>query len=489
MSSFIERIPSTKLIDSLRYSGYNNYSAICDIVDNSVDAKATEIRINIKLNDNGIEEIEIVDNGHGMDQETVIEALRLGSETEKNRQEDLGRFGLGLTTASISMGKRLKVISCKDDKWSYGIQDIEHQKRTREWQYDGGVASDRDRNYARSRMGHSKSGTVVIISEVDRIDHKTPRVFIAHLTQAVGQIFRYFIQSGVKIFINKKLVEEVDPLYLSEEETKIYYEDIFKVGEQDVKIRLVAISSSHKVNQTTQGFYVVRNKREIAEGEDLDLFTKNNELNRFRGEIIFNAELDEVMGVNFTKKQIKPQDSIVSELKQILLPRITEIRKKLIEERRVSNLDDLNNKPAEEKVKEVAPHLLMPEAPAERRNSPENKGTSSPQESGRTRDPKKIRESMASKIEWIQEHNGEEGEYLKFSRGPRTVRVHYNVDHPFHSEFQMKRKEDQIIINTINYLSASMGTAYLRQMNSENIDILDDYFYEFSRNLRIFMKP
>lgn len=53
----------------------------------------------------------------------------------------------------------------------------------------------------------------------------------------------------------------------------------------------------------------------------------------------------------------------------------------------------------------------------------------------------------------------------------------------------MKRKEDQVVIDTINYLSASMGTAYLRKINSDNIEILDDYFYEFSKNLRTLMKP
>ena len=302
MSSTVEHAPSIKLIDSLRYSGYNNYSAICDIVDNSVDAEATKIQINIELKNGAIDEIEIVDNGHGMDEETVLEALRLGSETQKNRQKDLGRFGLGLTTASISIGKRLKLISCRDGKWSYGIQDIQAQKEAGVWSYTKGVASDGDRDYAKSKIGNSKSGTVVIISEIDRINHKTPKIFIGNLAKEVGQIFRYFIKSDVKISINGELVEEVDPLHLSENETDIYYEETLKIEEQDVKIRLATISSSHKVNQTTQGFYVVRNNREIVEGEDLNLFIKNNELNRFRGEILFNASLDEIMGVNFTKK-------------------------------------------------------------------------------------------------------------------------------------------------------------------------------------------
>src|SRR5437868_6872036 len=76
------------LMRSLRHLGYNNHSAIADLVDNSIDAEAAHVGIEV-LRDKGDFVISIIDDGHAMDEAVLDEALKLGSDTERNAASDL----------------------------------------------------------------------------------------------------------------------------------------------------------------------------------------------------------------------------------------------------------------------------------------------------------------------------------------------------------------------------------------------------------------
>ena len=107
---------ASKLMESLRYSGYDNNIAITDLVDNSLDANATKIEVSISLDSKKEVFILISDDGIGMDEEILGQALRLGSITHRNVESDLGRFGMGMVTASISIAKRIEVYTKQKDK-------------------------------------------------------------------------------------------------------------------------------------------------------------------------------------------------------------------------------------------------------------------------------------------------------------------------------------------------------------------------------------
>ena len=96
------RRPSAKrLIKALRDTGYSFETAIADIVDNSIAALATDIHIYAFLTDDGDQVVYITDNGHGMDPDTLEDAMTYGSD-EREEKQSLGKFGLGLKTASTS---------------------------------------------------------------------------------------------------------------------------------------------------------------------------------------------------------------------------------------------------------------------------------------------------------------------------------------------------------------------------------------------------
>jgi len=87
-----ENLPNpAKLLDSLRSTGYDNYNAIMDIIDNCIDADAQNIWINIGGKADKLI-ITIADDGKGMNYEILNQALKLGSETEKEINSDLGRL-------------------------------------------------------------------------------------------------------------------------------------------------------------------------------------------------------------------------------------------------------------------------------------------------------------------------------------------------------------------------------------------------------------
>ena len=97
----VEVLPSPRrLVEALRDVGYDFVGAVADLVDNSIAANATTVDIDVQW-DGADSWLRIADNGTGMDTRTITEALRFGSE-RSYRPDDLGKFGLGLKTASLS---------------------------------------------------------------------------------------------------------------------------------------------------------------------------------------------------------------------------------------------------------------------------------------------------------------------------------------------------------------------------------------------------
>src|SRR5438105_5814142 len=114
-----------RTMEALRELGYDSYSSILDINDNCIDAHTAKIDIEIGEQKGDII-ITIDDEGTGMDEETLSEALRLGSDTERD-PGDLGKFGMGLVTASIGLSQRVEVLTREvDGPLLYGGFDLEH---------------------------------------------------------------------------------------------------------------------------------------------------------------------------------------------------------------------------------------------------------------------------------------------------------------------------------------------------------------------------
>lgn len=135
MEEIHEVIPNAKrLIKSLRDMGYDFSTAVADLIDNSIEAGATRVDINAGFYGND-SFVLISDNGKGMSIEELKEAMRYGSERAYN-EEDLGKFGLGLKTASMSQCQRLSVASRKknSNETAAFCWDLDHIEKTNKWE-------------------------------------------------------------------------------------------------------------------------------------------------------------------------------------------------------------------------------------------------------------------------------------------------------------------------------------------------------------------
>ena len=127
---------ASSMIETFRAIGYSMETAIADVIDNSISAEAKNIWINYDWK-GGETIISIKDDGFGMNGEELIQAMRPGSKhpSDERSNSDLGRFGLGLKTASFSQTRKFSVISKKRDfNTIFWAWDLDHVNKTKSWE-------------------------------------------------------------------------------------------------------------------------------------------------------------------------------------------------------------------------------------------------------------------------------------------------------------------------------------------------------------------
>lgn len=227
------------LADSIRSTGYNSVdNAIAEIIDNSIEAKAKETFIIVSEGDvngrNGISQIAFLDNGTGMNEKTLLSCLRLGASDKRVARKGIGRFGVGLTQASMSVCTRVEVYS-----WQNGIEncksvyldleEVKNKKQTNYFVENNQIPAEYEKyihakwpSFNNEEIDFRKKGTLVIWKRCDRNLPKRVRTLFESLEKNLGKKFRYLIQSKTqRIFLisqyNESLDREIlpnDPLFL-----------------------------------------------------------------------------------------------------------------------------------------------------------------------------------------------------------------------------------------------------------------------------------
>jgi len=372
-SNFKENTPNAaRLITALRSTGYDNYSAIADLVDNCLDADANKIWIDITPTKESFM-ISISDDGVGMDEDILNEATRLGSKTERNVDSDLGKFGMGLITASLSIARKLTVITKQGERYFSAVQDIDEVIKSNTFSKILKKSDNEDMQYFNKMTNLSISGTVVCLDKCDHIQNENINQFSAKLIKELGQTFRYFIKSGKKIYLRGKEIRYIDPLMLDNKKTKVFSDETFNVnlngsnGQIRVKIVLLPeydrkTANMHGINIENQGFYLMRNNREIIESQTLGMFNKHNDYNRFRAEIAFSGNLDELMGVTFTKRNIKPKKQLLDKIHDIAYQQIKTIKKQVLSSKLSRDSKEVDHNKAERLITQKSKLLIKPKA-------------------------------------------------------------------------------------------------------------------------------
>ncbi len=496
---FIKNHPNAaKLLSSLRNTGYDSYAAVEDIIDNSIDADARRIKIGISIV--GKEpRVTIADDGSGMTKEILDEALKLGSETEKDEMSDLGKYGMGLCTASISMAKRLKVITRKVDGgyWS-SVQDLDEVVKANDFIKEL-QESDNDDIALFKELVESDHGTLVILSKIDRLSNTNVSIFATTLSKEIGRIYRKFIAAGIEFRVNDKKVEGIDPLMLDVEGTQVYSDEEYEVpshkGKEKVNVRVVFLPSvneqlekEYKMNISSQGFYILRNNREIANGVTLDVFKKHNDLNRLRIELSFTSNLDNEMGVRFTKDGVSPNQAISDFLKQEIGGQIESIRKTVVKSRVTDKSKEINHEESAAVIAKKSKLLITPDAIIERRSPKINKNNKKEKtEKDETRDrvPKETRISssgLGARFETLS--MGREGALYDCYQEGKVVVIQWNVDHPFYEKIVLANKDRKDLTAGIDFLIYALASAELKTTNDDNVKIISQIKTIMSGNLK-----
>jgi hypothetical protein len=328
------------LIESLRDFGYTLPTAIADLVDNSITAKASNITVTLDSTSKQ-PHIALVDDGTGMSEDRLVEAMRLSSIGPSANREanDLGRFGLGLKTASLSQGQCFTVVTKHRGKTAVRQWNLAHVRKAREWQLLKSATPTAERY--RSFLEAQRSGTAVVIEDLDRVSFLSGSANdrASHLSDALhtmrlhlGMVFHRFItEDRLSISIGKGKLPAWDP-YLSGQSTELPTEkSSARVGHAAVTVTPFVLPHHSKLTDEEhqlaaglhgwnahQGFYVYRGRRLIVPGTWLNLSLRNEEhfkLARIRVDI--PNTLDGDWHLNVMKSHVAAPPSLREFLKRI----------------------------------------------------------------------------------------------------------------------------------------------------------------------------
>lgn len=327
---------ASRLLSSLRDVGYDFTTAVADIVDNSIAAGAS--RVDVRIEEHVAEpRVLIADNGRGMTHSALVEALRLGSRRDYET-DDLGKFGLGLKTASLSQCRRLFVVSRHSPR-SYRVAsatlDLDSIANDDRWRLPPPDA--RHANAVAADWLIASTGTVVVWERLDRVvttdeplngwDRRRLTKLIDATAFHLSMVFHRFLEGGrgrrrVRITINGRKVRPWNPFAADERCTRCMPPHSFELGTEELRGRVLMqgyvlpardqfssqeaferMSGPRKWNGQ-QGFYIYRNQRLIQSGGWCGLRAPDEHTKLARIALDFPASLDPLFNVNIAKMRV-----------------------------------------------------------------------------------------------------------------------------------------------------------------------------------------
>lgn len=317
---------ASSMIETFRAIGYNIETAIADIIDNSISANAKNVWVNFEWLGSKTW-LSIKDDGFGMNDSELIQAMRPGSKNplQDRESKDLGRFGLGLKTASFSQARKLTVISKKSDYNSvYWTWDLDFVNQTGKWEL---IKYLPDEKFEKDLSG-LVSGTIVIWNDIDRVvknfkqdDNKALDKFLLIMEQVkkhLSMVFHKFMESGkINIYFQDQKTEPWNPFLLDEPSTQIFPEE--KIQNGLVTIEGYVLPHKSKISEEKykqaegakgwneqQGFYIYRNERLLLAGDWLGLFRKEEHYKLTRIQIELPNTLDAEWQIDIKKSVARP---------------------------------------------------------------------------------------------------------------------------------------------------------------------------------------
>ena len=328
------------MIESMRDIGYSLQTAIADLIDNSITAGAHNVEL---LADTISSEpaIGILDDGTGMTEKELLEAMRPGSRNprEQRTEDDLGRFGLGLKTASFSQCRRVSVISRKNGKTFCAIWDLDLVAKTDKWEVE--TPNNIDSIPWSEKL--ESDGALVVWQKLDRLvsgENGNGRQNlvrqISETEEHLGLVFHRFLagETGLKpvaIFLNGRNIAPFDPFNSKHPATIQSPEDFFSLGGKRMYIQAFTLPHHNKVGNEeweryarregytkNQGFYLYRGKRLIIHGTWFGIIRQTELTKLARVRIDIPNGMDAEWKIDVKKVSAQPPALVRNRLREII---------------------------------------------------------------------------------------------------------------------------------------------------------------------------
>lgn len=517
-----------KMVESLRDSGYRDVrKAINDLIDNSIQSLSPRIDIvytSEKPAEKGakqkVSNIGILDCGHGMLPEMILEAVAWGGTDRHNTRDGFGRFGFGLPTASISVTRTYEVFSkIKGGSWhkvridlneiaEANISGKKYSPSVEKTSLPVPVIEYITEHY---KSNDIEQGTLVWLINPDRIRSFTqPNTFESKMLHNIGLTYRNFI-SKHQLFVNGKRVEHIDPKFLN---TEAMFHDIknghiaetdkdpinFEMARIDekgneikgkIEVRMSWMhpkfqrnldGTQHKgrlavMKENNHSYFII-----CRAGRQIDIIQNPNYQNEANNisivnydrnwciEVDFDPSLDELFGVTTNKQQIEIDERLWEKFNSLGIPKMieefrsrgSEIREKLKEEKKKLNTEDEATKDSE---------VVISEYEKIKKTKASHKKTEEGEETGKEETKRKSKETGRSE-EDIEKENRE-----KADKNPWKIELEHLPGAPF---YRVKRwfTQTQIFINTAHRFYSDIYT----QLDSRGQNAMDLFFYVLAKS-------
>ena len=358
-----EVVPSARrLSETLRDTGHDFNTAVADLIDNCISADATEVKITARFNE-GDPWIRIADNGKGMSPDVLNEALRFGSEVEQYAADDLGKFGIGLKTASHSQCRRL-IVATRPRKTSpihCRVHDLDHLGTSNRWEIQV-LAASAVPVRASEPLSRDRVGTVILWENLDRLrNYAAPAGKQARdgfnrrlddLNQHLGTVFHRFIEGSVprrsrlKISIENEVVRAWDPFCRNASQTETWQEQQYEVHAGKVRgaalLTPYVLPTSHDFPtkeshsaaggrrgwNESQGFWIYRSHRLIQDGGWCGIRKRDEHIKLARAAIDFEPAMDVAFRIDLGKMRVFLPEEMRAEMKGFISQYVRQARKR-----------------------------------------------------------------------------------------------------------------------------------------------------------------
>lgn len=326
----------SNFIKSLRDIGYTFEIAVADILDNSISAGASDIEI-FTVHEPELK-LEIFDNGEGMDDESLKEAMRLASKNPEDARDkkDLGRFGLGLKTASFSQCQKLTVISKKANNTSARQWDLLHIQKVNQWELITPSKEEIKESYFYQKLQGIDSGTIVIWENIDQQKNDDYSTTIDAVSKHLSLVFHRFLEGKlgtqkINIIINNRKLKPFNPFNIAHSATQQIPEEKIKFYDENIIVKPYILPHHSKISQVeydryatidgytkSQGFYLYRANRLLIYGTWWGLHKAIDAHKLVRIQIDIPNNQDHLWGIDIKKSTAKPVPELRSNLKIIV---------------------------------------------------------------------------------------------------------------------------------------------------------------------------